>query len=108
MFIIGPNSIDGDPEAVLDRLERLLHDVQALAAGHRPGAAELRGAPILESFRISTRDVPCLVGQGTDHPLLGNGPVVTSEVWAIAHDLTWARTLSRWYRLGARRPGWRS
>ncbi|WP_422394811.1 DUF6634 family protein [Pelagibacterium nitratireducens] len=34
------------------------------------------------------------------HPYLDNGPIVTSEVYALDHAAGWARTFSRFYRLG--------
>ena len=36
----------------------------------------------------------------TDHPLLGNASIHTSQLIAIDPEAGWARTTSRWYRLG--------
>jgi len=47
---------------------------------------------------------PALAGATTGHPLLGDCPIIrTSELFAIDADRGWARTYSRFYRLG--RPG---
>ncbi|WP_348640934.1 DUF6634 family protein [Mesorhizobium sp. B2-4-17] len=48
------------------------------------------------------------MGLSTRHPtLVGmNRPIGTSPVWLLSADMTWARTHSRWYRLG--RPAERS
>ena len=35
-----------------------------------------------------------------DHPLLGSTHITTSQLIAIAPEAGWARTASRWYRLG--------
>jgi hypothetical protein len=38
---------------------------------------------------------------GTDPRLPGeNRPIGTSDLWLMSEDRSWARTLSRWYRLG--------
>ena len=65
-----------------------------------PSAEELEAAPVLDPFAISTRSLPCLVGGNGGHPILKGPTVTTSEVWAIAPELGWARTYSRLYRLG--------
>jgi hypothetical protein len=41
-----------------------------------------------------------LVGHDRGHPLLGDRAVVTSSVWFADPNDTWARTLSRFYKLG--------
>jgi hypothetical protein len=40
-----------------------------------------------------------LVGRVTGHPLQGDRKIATSPVWFADPDGTWARTLSRYYRL---------
>ncbi|MHA6645859.1 DUF6634 family protein [Mesorhizobium sp. A623] len=59
-------------------------------------------SPILDRWCLGSRVVPCLVGFSTDHPELpGQGRLITtSDLWLLSEDMGWARTLSRWYRLG--------
>ncbi|WP_425299311.1 DUF6634 family protein [Pseudaminobacter soli (ex Zhang et al. 2022)] len=59
-------------------------------------------APILGRWRLAHRLVPCLSGVSTGHPKLPgeNRPIGTSDVWLMSEERCWARTLSRWYRLG--------
>jgi len=42
----------------------------------------------------------CLAGFAAGHPLLGTKHIATSPVWVLDPGLRWARTLSRFYRLG--------
>lgn len=44
--------------------------------------------------------VLALWGQVTDHPALGRDDIVTSPLVAWKPDDGWARSVSRWYRLG--------
>jgi hypothetical protein len=57
---------------------------------------------MLDQWMIAQRLVPCLAGRSSGHPILmGKGrPIATSDLWLISEDGQWARTLSRWYRLG--------
>lgn len=41
-----------------------------------------------------------LWGEVTDHPLLGNASIHTSQLIAIDPKAGWARTASRWYQFG--------
>ena len=43
-----------------------------------------------------------LAGRVEDHPILGNRWIVTSPLLRLSRPTDHARTLSRWYRLGAR------
>lgn len=85
----------------ISKLESLLFDLKRIAAGDAPTAADLSDAPLLIGWRMSTRYAPCLAGMTTDHPLLGMSEIRTSQVWAGDFSARWARTYSRWYRLGA-------
>src|SRR5690349_9714570 len=86
----------------IDRLRRLAADLQAIRDGERPTTSDLEDAPILGNWERGARPAACLFGNACDHPTLpGMGrPIVTSDVWVLAPDQGWARTLSRWYRLG--------
>jgi hypothetical protein len=84
-------------------LEALLADLKRITAGEAPTPADLKDAPLLIGWDMSTRYAPCLTGMVADHPLLGMSEIRTSQVWAGDHSARWARTYSRWYRLGASR-----
>lgn len=89
----------------LDRAQRLAADLARLREGHFPGPAELSDAPTISHWRRAQRAVPCLHGSITGHPQFGttlNG--LTTDLWAIDLTSGWARTLSRWYRLGPELP----
>lgn len=87
-------------EFEIARLESLCADLRRIADGLGPTAADLASAPWLDEYVQVVRGVPCLVGKQTGHPICKGEHIVTSEVWAIAPALGWARTLSRFYRLG--------
>ncbi|MGO7904198.1 DUF6634 family protein [Rhizobium leguminosarum] len=51
------------------------------------------------------RSVPCLVGRTTGHPgITDNRVACTTELFYLDKEHGLARTMSRWYRLGARVP----
>lgn len=71
------------------------------AADRGPTAEELSNSPCLEIWQTTlVRGNLCLSGMASGHPLLPDGPVDTSPLIALSEDCTWARTLSRFYRLG--------
>jgi hypothetical protein len=83
----------------INRLQRLSSDLMMLEEGVVPVNGE---APILDNWIWTSRNVACLAGEVTGHPLLPGKrrQIITSDVWVMAEDLSCARTLSRWYRLG--------
>jgi hypothetical protein len=96
-FILG-----GDAEAsrTLVTLENLVRDLKAIRTGSGPTSAELENAPLLDAFLVKPYTTFCLTGYATGHPLLGNTHVHTSQLWALDAKNHWARTFSRYYRLG--------
>ena len=86
----------------LERVKALAADLTLVLEGRTPERIAPRDAPVLERWFLARRAEPCLVGLSTGHPLLpGDGrPIATSELWLLSEDRMWARTLSRWYRLG--------
>ncbi len=90
------------------RLAALVADMERIHRGVPPQALAGDDAPVLDRWMLGNRLVPCLAGLSTGHPLLpGSGrPIGTSDLWLLSQDYGWARTLSRWYRLG--RPAERS
>ena len=81
-----------------DRMQQALVDLSSLQEGYRPSDEELADAPLLNSWcRLGSHLVGVVVG----HPVFADGHrCITSPVLALATDGTWARTVSRYYRLG--------
>ncbi len=74
-----------------DDLESIADDVEAL-----PAVA-------INSWALSQRSVPCLMGRTLGHPSIGDGrPALSSELFYLDPERGIARTMSRWYRLGTR------
>ncbi len=69
-----------------------------------PSRDDLDHAPTLSHW-IAIRDIQfggaVLVGTPGGHPTLQCALIHTSRLCGIAADQTWARTTSRWYRLGS-------
>lgn len=84
-----------------ERLSRLVADMRLLRDGAAVGELALE-PPLLDQWRLAVRPAPCLVGLSTGHPKLTghDRPIHTSDLWLLSSDGAWARTLSRWYRLG--------
>jgi len=88
-------------ELQLQRFSRLLSDMQAIR--RQVSIESLAGnAPLLDRWTTSVRPATCLVGRSTGHPIFnGAGRLIaTSDLILMSKDGEWARTLSRWYRLG--------
>lgn len=86
-----------------ERLAGLVADMERIRQGELPQAlAGGEDAPILDRWILGQRQAPCLAGLSTGHPRLAgvNRAIATSDLWLMSEDRTWARTLSRWYRLG--------
>ena len=85
------------------RLAGLVADMEHIRRGELPQAlAGGEDAPILDHWILGHRHAPCLAGLSTGHPRLAgvNRAIATSDLWLMSEDRSWARTLSRWYRLG--------
>lgn len=86
----------------LERVRRLAADLENLKKGQDPDPAVIQGSPYIHQWVLDTRPVPCLRGYIDGHPNVRAGRMaVTSDLWVWAPDHGYARTLSRWYRLGA-------
>lgn len=82
------------------RLERLIADLRRLADGSGPTENDLANAPLLLNYAVTYRPAPCLRGDVVAHPRLGNRDIFTTQLWAYQPQHRWARTFSRFYRLG--------
>lgn len=80
--------------------DKVLRAIAAAEVG--PSEVDLAQAPVLSEWKaaISPGGHVMLWGEVTDHPLLGNASIHTSQLIAINPEAGWARTASRWYRLG--------
>lgn len=104
MLIFDPHApMRDDPgfDRMLSRLKALAADMEKIRESASPQSLGVE-APVLESWALARRPAPCLTGLSSGHPILaGEGrPIVTSELWLMSAGGEWARTLSRWYRLG--------
>ena len=83
------------------RLRALADDCDRLELGRPVSSLLLQKAPLLEDWApaVTPQGVQ-LIGHVTGHPLLGDRPIATSPVWFADPNGAWARTLSRFYRLG--------
>jgi len=106
MSLILPSSESGGLADIAAQARRLADALDRLAANRgRPSAADLAGAPVLDCWQPTTRWAPALIGLATGHPRIGAGrATVTSELFAVDTTASWARTWSRYYRLGDAAP----
>ena len=86
----------------LKRLASLATDMEGIRNGIPPEQLAGGDAPILDRWMLGLKATPYLAGLSTGHPLLPgqNRMIGTSALWMMSEDRAWARTLSRWYRLG--------
>ena len=81
-------------------IELYLSAFQSVLRGPDPEGAD-RAAPRLDDGTPLLRgEELSLFGWVTGHPRLGDRRISTSALIHVTEDLQWARTLSRWYRLG--------
>jgi uncharacterized protein DUF6634 len=86
------------------RMEAALAAFDRLTAGGAPDQHDLALAPLLSGWRRSLVPVvePVLIGTVEGHPhLSGRRRVATSRLLALDPAAGWARTMSRWFRLGS-------
>ncbi|MGI6852056.1 DUF6634 family protein [Mesorhizobium sp. 1B3] len=71
-----------------------------------PGPIFPENAPILDFWSVGVRPAACLIGRAAGHPILcgQDREIITSDLVVISEELGWARTRSRWYRLGQKAP----
>ncbi|TAX97712.1 hypothetical protein ELH94_14895 [Rhizobium leguminosarum] len=85
-----------DRHALLTRLQSLVADLSA------PDFPQLSSIPVMiDSYKVSRREVPCLLGTAFGHPKILDGHAsISSELFYFDPERGIARTMSRWYRLG--------
>lgn len=93
-----------DPHEIMRKTRMLSDDIARLLADGEPSAEALATAPILDHWAIVARMRPALTGASIGHPALGDRRLITTtEVFALDPRGGWARTYSRYYRLGRAR-----
>src|SRR5690348_13323698 len=101
MSVVYPS--DGSA-SLLDSLQRLHSDLSRIYSGRAPTHDDLDTAPILDAWERGVRLTRCLSGIAFGHPVHSHSRLIqTSELFAIDTSACWARTWSRFYRLGAPR-----
>ncbi len=92
--------------AMADRLSALAADLRAISGGRLPEELVQGSVPTLNQWSPTVRPSVCLEGLVGGHPVLvGHDRAIrTSELWHFDEEAGWARTYSRWYRLGQRAP----
>jgi len=82
-------------------LATLLDDIHHIRVHGRPSSTALVDGAHLADWSIASTVGTCLVGRVTGHPLLGDRPQIrTSPLFLLDAEQGWARTWSRFYRLG--------
>lgn len=86
--------------------ENFAEALNAIADAERgPTDEELSNAPYINHYRLERigESVQRIYGQVQGHPDIDDPYVTTTPLFAFDPDAGWARTRSRWYRLG---PDW--
>jgi hypothetical protein len=96
-------------EREIERLEGLARDLRRLLDDGPSTAADHPDAPVIHDWRVHPINVICLIEAVSDHPdpLVGKRgrTTATSDLWLLDPTRGLARTLSRFYRLGAPHEG---
>jgi hypothetical protein len=91
---------DLDLQTAVRKLDLLSRDLNGIRSGVMPSSETLGEMPLLDEWDIRFIQCPILVGKVSGHPKISDGPVLTTDLWLIHDGLKWARTYSRFYRLG--------
>lgn len=88
-----------------DRLHDLADELQGIRDGTKPVPDDLADAPRLEGWRTTSREVRILTGRVYGHPNIPDGRRITTSDLYASDGKSWARSMSRYYRLGSPAPG---
>lgn len=84
------------------QFQRGLNAIRAAERG--PADNDRASAPILDFWRVlidrRSHPMPVFWGEVSGHPKLGTDMITTSRLVALDRYAGWARSVSRWYRLG--------
>ncbi len=87
-----------------DRLHDLADELQGIRDGTKPVPDDLADAPRLEGWRTTSREVRILTGRVYGHPNIPDGRRITTSDLYASDGKSWARSMSRYYRLGSPAP----
>lgn len=89
------------PDEIANRALRLALDIARIGRGAAPNPDDLAEAPVLDLYGETRRHAPAIVGIVAGHPtLVGRRTLLTSEIFCLDRTEGWARSWSRFYRLG--------
>lgn len=97
----------GEDRDLAEKFQGLAADLALIGNGEGPGPSDLLGSPILQAWAEVPFAAIRLTGTGKGHPRLGDSEILTTSIAVVVNETErWARTLSRYYRLGrpARNP----
>lgn len=85
-----------DRQTLIKKLQSLVIDLSA------PDFPHVSSIPVMiDKYKVSRREVPCLLGNAFCHPKIIDGHAsISSELFYFDPERGIARTMSRWYRLG--------
>ena len=104
-FNFDVNNVDTEIIAQeLRRLESLRSDLLSLSLGRIPSLATHADAPILDPWTVVPNLVHCLSGFVNNHPDFPGEERLhrTTPIVCLDQAGGWARSATRWYRLGER------
>ena len=82
---------------IVAKLRNLANDLDRVRGGNWPPHT----TTLVTDWFLGQRAVPCLIGRLQGHPTIGDGnPVCSTELFYLDAHSGYARTFSRWYRLG--------
>jgi hypothetical protein len=83
-------------------MRALADDLDRIAAGGAPTAAELAAAPVIDRWRpeLSEHDEPAVSGIVSGDRFHADGERLRLEIVAADPDLAWIRALLGFYRVG--------
>ncbi len=93
----------GEERDLAEKIQGLAADLARIGNGEGPSASDLLGSPVLHGWAEVPFAATRLTGRGNGHPRLGNPETLTTSMAVVVNEKEgWARTLSRFYRLGRR------
>lgn len=85
------------------RIHDLSRDLRLIEELKAPSIRDIASAPVIDDWYVGHRMEPALIGRLSGHPVVRPGPVVTSGLFYLDPLAGYARTMSRWYKIGAPR-----
>lgn len=99
----------GSLRCLQNTLANLVEDIRKLETGAALSPDDLNNAPMIDRWEFDLVPTRCIVGTISGHPFLSPGARArTSQIILCDAVNGWARTWSRYYRLGAPEPPRRS